>query len=166
MGLSRQEYWSGVPSPSLTIVIIWLIKIFLISSSVYSCYLFLISSPSVRSFLFLSFIIPKLAWNIPLVFPVFLKRSPVFLLLCIVHLRRLIISLCYSLELCIQLVIFFHFSLAFLLSSFLSDLQSLFRQPLCFLTFLFLWKDFDHSFLKIKWEINWIFNMLNIFNIF
>ena len=67
---------------------------FLYSSSVYSCYLFLISSASVRSISFLSFIVLTFAWNFPLVYPVFLKRSPVypiqlFLFLCIVHLRRL-----------------------------------------------------------------------------
>ena len=40
---------------------------FLCSSSVYSCYLFLISSASVRSIPFLSFIEPIFAWNVPLV---------------------------------------------------------------------------------------------------
>ena len=38
---------------------------FLYSSSVYSCYLFLISSASVRSMLFLSFTVPIFAWNVP-----------------------------------------------------------------------------------------------------
>ena len=42
-------------------------KIFLYSSSVYSCYLFLISA-SVRSVPFLSFIVPIFAWNVPLPF--------------------------------------------------------------------------------------------------
>ena len=42
--------------------------------SVYSCYLFLISSASVRSLRFLSFIMPTLAWNVPLIAPLFLKR--------------------------------------------------------------------------------------------
>ena len=45
MGLSRQEYWSGVPLPS----------------PVYSCYLFLISSASVRSIPFLFFMEPIFA---------------------------------------------------------------------------------------------------------
>ena len=53
-------------------------EIFLYSSSVYSCYLFLISSASVRSIPFLSFIMPIFAWNIPLVALIFLKRSLVF----------------------------------------------------------------------------------------
>ena len=47
-------------------------------SSVYSCHLFLISSASVRSIPFLSFIEPIFAWNVPLVSLIFLKRSLVF----------------------------------------------------------------------------------------
>ena len=53
-------------------------KSFLYSSSVYSCHLFLISSASVRSMPFLSFIVPIFAWNVPLVCLIFLKRSLVF----------------------------------------------------------------------------------------
>ena len=48
---------------------------FLCSSSVYSCHLFLISFASVRSIPFLSFIEPIFAWNVPLVYLIFLKRS-------------------------------------------------------------------------------------------
>ena len=51
---------------------------FLYSSSVYSCHLFLISSASVMSLPFLSFIEPIFAWNVPLVSLIFLKRSLVF----------------------------------------------------------------------------------------
>ena len=51
---------------------------FLYSSSVYSCHLLLISSASVRSISFLSFIEPIFAWNLPLVSLIFLKRSLVF----------------------------------------------------------------------------------------
>ena len=51
---------------------------FLYHSSVYSCHLFLISSASVRSMPFLSFIVPIFAWNVPLVSLIFLKRSLVF----------------------------------------------------------------------------------------
>ena len=47
-------------------------------SSVYSCHLFLISSASVRSLQFPSFIEPIFAWNIPLVSLIFLKRFLVF----------------------------------------------------------------------------------------
>ena len=49
-------------------------------SSVY-WHLFLISSAYVRSILFLSFIVPIFAWNVPLVSLIFLKRSLVFLIL-------------------------------------------------------------------------------------
>ena len=56
---------------------------FLYRSSVYSCHLFLISSASVRSIPFLSFIEHIFAGNIPLVSLIFLKRSLVFpILLC------------------------------------------------------------------------------------
>ena len=50
----------------------------LYSSSVYSPYLFLISSDSVRSTPFLPFIVPIFAWNVPFVSLIFLKRSLVF----------------------------------------------------------------------------------------
>ena len=59
-------------------MVIWVMKIFLYSSSVYCCHLFLISSYSVRSIPFLSFIEPIIAWDIPLVSLIFLKRSLVF----------------------------------------------------------------------------------------
>ena len=51
---------------------------FLYSSSVCSCHLFLMSSASVRSLPFLSFIVPVFAWNVPLVSLHFWKRSLVF----------------------------------------------------------------------------------------
>ena len=51
--------------------------LFLYSTSLYSCH-FLISSASVRSLPFLSFIEPICAWNDPLVCLIFLKRSQVF----------------------------------------------------------------------------------------
>ena len=57
--------------------------------------LFLISSASIRSLPFLSFVLPVFGWNVPLIFSVFLKKSLVlpFLLFssiffCIVHWRR------------------------------------------------------------------------------
>ena len=62
-------------------MVIWVMKVFLHSSSVYSCHLFLIPSASVRSIPFLSFIQPIFAWNVPLVSLIFLKRSLVFLIL-------------------------------------------------------------------------------------
>ena len=51
---------------------------FFYRSSVYSCHRFLISSASVRSIPFLSYIEPMFAWNVPLVSLIFLKRSLVF----------------------------------------------------------------------------------------
>ena len=57
---------------------IWSWRSFLYSSSVYSCHLFLISSAYVRSIPFLSFIVSVFAWHVPLVSPIFLKRSLVF----------------------------------------------------------------------------------------
>ena len=94
---------AGIPSPPLALFIVmlskahlnshsrmsgsrWMItplwlseswRSFLYSPSVYPCYLFL-SSVSVRSISFLSFIVPIFAWNIPLVSLIFLKRSLVF----------------------------------------------------------------------------------------
>ena len=79
--------------------ILWL---FLYSSSVYSCCLFLIFSASVMSLPFLSFIVPILAWNVPLISLIFLNRSLVFpfccfpLFLCFVHLRKSYLSLLFS----------------------------------------------------------------------
>ena len=102
--------------------------LFLYSSSVYFCHLFLISSASVRSLQFLSFIVPIFAWKVPLVSLIFLKRSLVFPILLFssisLHwsLRKAFLSLCYSLELCIQMGISFLFSFAFHFSSFHSYL--------------------------------------------
>ena len=67
--------WVWVITP-LSLYGLW--RSFLYSSSMYSCYLFLISSASVRSIPFLSLIEPIFAWNVPLVSLIFLKRSLVF----------------------------------------------------------------------------------------
>ena len=53
-------------------------RTFSYSSSEYCCHLFLTSSASVRSILFLSFSEPIFAWNVPLVSLIFLNRSLVF----------------------------------------------------------------------------------------
>ena len=112
----------------------WSWRSFLYSSSVYSCHLFLMSSASVRSLPFLSFIVlysvlycPIFAWNVPLVSLIFLKRSLVFpiLLFSSISLHwslRKTISPCYSLELCIQMDLSFLFSFVFCFSSFHSYL--------------------------------------------
>ena len=65
--------YSRMPSSSWVTTSSWLsgsLRPFLYSSSVYSCHLHLVSSASV--------IVPILAWNIPLISPIFLKRSLVF----------------------------------------------------------------------------------------
>ena len=95
---------TGIPSPPLALFVVilpkahltshsrisgstWVItpswlsgswRYFLYSSSVYSHHLFSISSASVRSIEFLSFIKPIFAWNVPLVSLIFLKRSLIF----------------------------------------------------------------------------------------
>ena len=91
---------SGSPSPPLALFIVmlpkptWLhipgclalgewshhpgylgLRSFLCSSSMYFYHLFLISSASVRSIPFVSFIVSIFAWNVPLVSLIFLTRS-------------------------------------------------------------------------------------------
>ena len=95
---------TGIPSPPLALLVMMLPKARLTSHSrmsgfrwvitpswisglwrsflynfyVYSGHLFLISSASVRSIPFLSFIVPIFAWNVPLVSLIFLTKSLVF----------------------------------------------------------------------------------------
>ena len=150
LGSSSFRIWSGsagMPSPPLALFIVmlpkahstlhsrisgsrWLIipswlsgslRYILYSSSVYSCHPFLIASASVKSILFLSFIVPIFAWNVPLVSLIFLKRSLVFPILLFTW-EGFLIFPCYSLELWIQMGISFLFSFAFSFSSFLSYL--------------------------------------------
>ena len=118
---------------------------FLYSYSVYSCPLFLISSASVRSIPFLSFIEPIFVWNVPLVSLIFLNRSlvcPILLFSSISlqwWLRKAFLSLlAVFLELYIQMGTSFLLSFAFHFSSFHSCLWGLLRQPFCFFAFLFL----------------------------
>ena len=95
---------AGIPSPPLALLVVMLpkahltshsrmsssqwvstlswfsrsLRLFKNSSSVYSCHFSLISFLSVSSLLFVSFIMPIFAWNIPLLSLIFLKRSLVF----------------------------------------------------------------------------------------
>ena len=94
---------TGIPSPPLALFIVMLLRPtwlhipgylalsewshyrdylghedFFCTVSVYSCHLFLISSASVRSIAFLSFIEPIFAWSVSLVSLIFLKWSLVF----------------------------------------------------------------------------------------
>ena len=87
---------SKMPDSRWVLTPLWLsgsLRYLFYSSSVYSCYLFLISSASLRSIPFLPFIMPIFAWNVPLVFLIFLKRSIVF-----PNLLFSSISLCWSLR--------------------------------------------------------------------
>ena len=101
------------------------LRSFLYSSSVYSYHLLLVSSASVRPILLLSCIVPIFAWNVPLVSLIFLKRSRlshsiVFLYFFVLIPKEcFLISSCYSLELCIQMLISFLIIFAFSFSSFL-----------------------------------------------
>ena len=108
----------------------------------YSCHLFLISSASVRSLPFLSLIVPIFAWNVPLVSLIFLKsfsHSIVFLYFFawIVE-EGFFNSPCYSLKLCIQMLISFLFSFAFHFPSFYSYLKGLLRSHFVFWHFFLL----------------------------
>ena len=82
---------------------------YLYSSSVYSYHLFLVSSASVRSLLFLSFIVPIFAWNVPLISNFLeeissLSHSIVFFyFFALFTWEGFLISPCYYLELCIQM---------------------------------------------------------------
>ena len=89
------DVWLWVSDHTTVVIPLFCIVIpFLYSSFVLSCHLFLISSASIRSSSFLSFIMPIHTWNIPMMSPIFSKRSLDFptlffpLLLCIVPLRR------------------------------------------------------------------------------
>ena len=93
---------------------------FLYHSSVYSCHLFLISSASVRSIPFLSFIVPIFAGNEEISS---LSHSIVFhYLFALITEEAFLISSCCSLELYIQTCLSFLFSFAFCFSSFHSYL--------------------------------------------
>ena len=105
----------GMSGSRWVITLSWLSgswRSFLYSFSVYSYHLFLISSASVRSTPFLSFIEPIFTWNIPLLSLIFLKRSLVFPIVlfssffALITKEGFLISPCYSLKLCIKMVIF------------------------------------------------------------
>ena len=73
-----------------------------------------------------------------------LSHSVVFLyFFALITEEGFLISPCYSLELCIQMVKSFLLSFAFGFSSFHSYLEGLLRQPFCFFAFLFLGDGLD-----------------------
>ena len=161
---------TGIPSPPLALFIMmlptahlilhskmsgsrWVItpswlsrswRSFLYSSSVYSCHLFLISSASIRSITFLSFIVTVFACNVPLVSLIFLKRSLVSHFIIFIYFFALItekgclISPCYSLELCIQTGLSFLFSFAFASLLFIAICKASSENHFAFLHFFLL----------------------------
>jgi len=175
---SSSRIWNssiGIPSPPLALFIVMLPKAllslhsrmsgfwsvitlswlsgswrsFLYRSSVYSYHLFLISSASVRSIPFLSFIEPIFAWKVPLISLIFLKRSLVFpiLLFSSISLHWSWRRLSYH-----SLLFFgnphsngyiFPFLLCFLLLFFSQLFESLLRLPFWFFAFLFLGDGLD-----------------------
>ena len=95
-------------------VTIWVINIIFLYSSVYSCYLFLISSASVKSIPFLSFIEPicmKCSFAISNFLEEISSLSHSIVFLYFFAEEGFLISPCYSLELCIQMGISFLFLL-------------------------------------------------------
>ena len=126
---------------------------FLYSSSVYSCHLFLISSASVRSIPFLSFIVLIFAWNVPLVSLIFLKRSQVFpiLLFSSISLHWSQRKAFLSLLAILWNSAFRCFYLSFSPLPFTSFFSQLFvrppQQPFCLFALLFLRDGFDHCLL-------------------
>ena len=99
--------------------------LFCIVPSVYSCHLFLIYSASVRSIAFLSFIGSVLCMKCSLGSSHFLEEisSLSHSVVCLYFFALIteedfLISSCYSLELCIQMLISFIFSFAFCFFSF------------------------------------------------
>ena len=110
-------------------MVIWVIKVFLYISSMYSCHLLLISYTSVGSICFCPLLCPSLQGNISMVSLIFLKWSLVFpiLLLSSISLhcslrKSFFSSPCCSLELWIQMSLSFLYSFPFCFSSFLSYL--------------------------------------------
>ena len=167
---------TGIPSPLLALFVVMLSKAqltsysrmsgsrwviipswlsescrsFLYSSPVYSCHLFLISSASVRSIPFLSFIEPIFAWNVPLVSLIFLKRSLVFQILLFssisLHwsLRKAFLSLLAIVLNSAFKWVYHSFSPFFFgYSSFHGYLYGLLWQPFCLFAFLFLGDGLD-----------------------
>ena len=107
----------------------------------YSCHLFLISSDSVRSLPFLSFIEPIFAWNVPLVSNFLeeissLSHSIVFLyFFALITEEGFLISPCCSLELSIQMGMSFLFSFAFTSFLFSAIYKASSDNPIAFLQF-------------------------------
>ena len=91
--MSYSSIWLYVSDTATSLS--WSLWLFLYSPSVLSCHLFLFSSASFRSLTFKSLIVPIFAWSVPLISPLFLKRSILFTILLLssnsysVHLWKL-----------------------------------------------------------------------------
>ena len=127
-------------------MVIWVIKIFFCRVLLCILAMFLISSASVKSIPFLSFIVPIFAWNVPLVSLVFLEisslsHSVVFLyFFALITEEGFLISPYYSLELCLQLGISFLFSFAFSLCINVQINSKLWSMPFTLASYLtWLW---------------------------
>ena len=143
-----------MPGCRWAITPLWLsrsLRLFLHSSSVYSCHLFLISYASARSISFLSFIEPIFAWNVPLVSPIFLKRFLVFPILLFSSItlyhspRKALLSLFFGTLHSDGYIVTFLHCLSLLFFS-----QLFVRPPLTTIlpyAFLFLGGGFNHCFL-------------------
>ena len=113
-------------------------------SSVYSCHFFLISSASVRSITFMSFIEPIFAWNSLGISNYLeeitsLSHSVVFLyFFALIIEESFFISPCYSLELCIQMGISFLVSFALASAFFSAICKASSENHFPFLHFFFL----------------------------
>ena len=136
---------------------------FLYGSSVHSCHLFLISSASVRSIMFLSFIVPVFTRNASLVSLVLFKRSLVFPILLFssisfhCSLRNVFLSLLDIIWNSTFRWVSVFFSFVFCFSSFLSYLGGFLRQPFYLFAFLLLGNGFDHSLLYYSKSSYWNF---------
>ena len=137
----------------LTIVIIWVVKIFFVQFFCVFLPPLLNNLISVRSILFLSFIVPIFAWNVPLVTLIFLKRPLVFPILLFsfisLHwsLRKAFLSLFLFFETLHTNGYLFPFLLCLLLLFFSQLFVSFLRQPFCLAAFLFLGYGFGHHLL-------------------
>ena len=143
--LSSQSRMSGFRWVTKPLRVSRSLRHLLYSFSVYSCHLFFISSASVRSLPFLSFIVPIIVWNVRQVSPVSLKWSLVFPILLFssisLHcsLKKAFLSLLAILwNSAFSCAHLFLFPLPFASLLFSDACKAFNRQLLFFLAFLFL----------------------------
>ena len=134
-------------------------------NSVYYYHILLISSDSVRSISFLSFIEPVFAWNVPLVSLIFLKRSLVFPILLLSS-----ISLHWSLRKAFLSAILWNSAFIWVYLSFSSlPFTSLLFSATCkvssdnhfaFLHFFFLWMVLITASCTVSWTPSIVLQVL------